>query len=142
MMPHIQNWYLDIRMNTYLQKKHQLHPLISKKISYNAKTAMLFFKHHFYLLIGKEKYSCNSSRSIWRPKNNSYTTGTLSQKHVTSHLFHLRCISHCVYTNYLFLYFPYILVDKVVVSAILFDQKKLTDQMLYDASILQEKKDV
>ena len=99
---------------------------------------MLFFKHHFYLLIGKEKYSCNSSRSIWRPKNNSYTTGTLSQKHLTCHLFHLRCISHCVYTNYLFLYFPYILVDKVVVSAILFDQKKLTDQMLYDASVLQQ----
>ena len=99
---------------------------------------MLFFKHHFCLLIGKEKYSCNSSRSIWRPKNNSYTTVTLSQKHVTSHLFHIRCISHCVYTNYLFLYFPYILVDKVVVSAILFNQKKLTDQMLYDASVLQQ----
>ena len=47
-------------------------------------------------------------------------------------------MSHCVYTNYLFLYFPYILVDKVVVSAILFHQKKLTDQMLYDASVLQQ----
>ena len=39
-----------------------------------------------------------------------------------------------------FLCFPYILVDKVVVSAILFDQKKLTDQMLYDASVLQQNK--
>ena len=39
-------------------------------------------------------------------------------------------LSLCLY-ELSFLCFPYILVDKVVVSAILFDQKKLTDQMLY-----------
>ena len=60
---------------------------------------------------------------------------------------HLSLVSYTIYLSLClhelsFLCFPYILVDKVVVSAILFDEKKLTDQMLYDASILQEKKDV
>ena len=46
------------------------------------------------------------------------------------------CVSSTMYLllclhEWCFLCFPYILVDKVVVSAILFDQKKLTDQMLY-----------
>ena len=58
---------------------------------------------------------------------------------------HLSLVSSTMYLSLClhelsFLCFPYILVDKVVVSAILFDKKKLTDQMLYDASVLQQNK--
>ena len=66
---------------------------------------MLFFKHHFYLLIGKEKYSCNSSRSIWRPKNNSYTADNLSQKHVTWHVCFFYDVSLIVFTRMMFFMF-------------------------------------
>ena len=92
---------------------------------------MLFFKHHFYLLIGKEKYSCNSSRSIWRPKNNSYTADNLSQKHVTWHVCFFYDVSLIVFTRMMFFMFSLYFGRQSSCICNLVWWKKWTDQMLY-----------
>ena len=118
-------------MNTYLQKNINCILWSLKKISSNAKTAMLFFKHHFCLLIGKEKYSCTSSRSIWRPKNNSYTADNLSQKHVTWHVCFFYDVSLIVFTRMMFFMFSLYFGRQSSCICNLVWWKKWTDQMLY-----------
>ena len=109
-------------MNTYLQKKHQLHPSIGKK-SVIMQNSYALFQTLFLSLNRKRKVFLQLVKVYMKAKKQQlYDWYSLAKTCHFSLVSSTMYLSLCLY-ELCFLCFPYILVDKVVVSAILFDKK-------------------